>query len=281
MSDFFDFDQSAAQQVQGAMETGDFVKLPYDAILFHWQRGDASVAADLGSGTRHYGGWAAGEEQMRDMAPTIPERFVPEIFSTPDGQKTFTNYCVRNLPVVPIGRRFRWFTTQDNPKGRGHLQIVCYAATYDSTAKTYTPWMPIILSAKGLSAMELDNCFKTWKTETSTARQTLTNGAPPNFFWAHVGTFGKERKVKTVGKGATASFITPPVVFIPETLDEAFLRRAFIGKEMTSKLGALAEESREWLEAWKKDEKNDQQPQAEPVNTGKAKPPARQEEPPF
>lgn len=273
---YFEYDQAAAETVKGAMETGEFIKLPFDAVLFHWVRGDASVQPDIGSGVRHFGGWAAGEENMRDYAPSIPERFVPEVFATPDGSKTFTNYCVRSLPVVPIGRRFRWFTTQDNPKGRGHLQYVCYAALYDQENKVYSTWMPVILSAKGLSAMELDNCFKTWKSETAVMRQTHANGAPANFFWSHIGTFGKQRIVKTVGKGATASFITPPTIFVPETLDEAFLRRTFIGKEMTAKVGALAEESREWLEAWKNDEKQPIQAESAPAQADmKAKPPKK------
>lgn len=281
---YFEYDQAAAETVKGAMETGDFVKLPYDAVLFRWVRGEAGQAADAGSGVKHYGGWAAGEENMRDFAKTIPERFEPEMFTSPDGQKAYMNYCVRNLAVVPIGQRSCWKAIDPTSQARKHLQVICYASLFEQETKVYTPWMPVILSIKGLSATKLEDAFKAWKDATSTLRTLHANGAPANFFWCHIGTFTKARNVQTVGKQGAQNYITPPVAYVPEPekLDLEWLKRCFVGKEMTVTLGQLAEESREWLDAWKKEEQ--EKPDSnKPASTGKATPPKKIDlgEPPF
>jgi hypothetical protein len=262
MTDYFDFDPQAGEAVKGAMSTGDYIQLPFDAVLFRWVRGEANIQSDMGSGARHFGGWAASEDDLTGKAKDIPEKFQLEYFTTPDGSKTYGCYTVRSLAIATMGRRFRWFTDPRNQgdKGRGHLQILgmCAMSKVENKVITFTPWMPVILSAKGLTTKHMEDALKTWEHDTAIMRQTHANGIPAHFFYGYYGTFGKERKPLTVGRSGAQNYITPPTVFIPENLDVEYLRRAYVGRQMADQMAEMVGNSQEWLHAWDKENQPEQ-----------------------
>ena len=256
MDNYFDVPREAAGAVSAASTIGEAIQLPFFAPVFWWVRGDSTVQPDVGSGVRHFGGWATDATALEAEGLEIPPYLMQEYFTSDDG-KSYAVYACRTLAVAQIGIRFRW-TIRRNPdgsvdardKGRGHVHILCHSATYDKKAKTYTPWSPVVLSAKGLSARSLQDAFQTWSRSSAVPRAKMTSNAMANFFWCHVGTFGKEAQHEKVGKKGQQSYISPVQVYIPEDINEEYLKRTFVGREMAEKMGSLAEEAKEWLHAW-------------------------------
>lgn len=265
MSDF-DFDPQAVDTI-GDMSAGGFVQLPFDHLFAYWIRGDAAVQPDLGSGARHYGGWAVERPAFEAVVPApVPDKFILEHVTNASGEAREV-YAFRNIICAPFARRFRWYvdSRRQDDKGRGHVQYAVLTALFNKTENKFNYFKPAILSCKGLTSVQLDKCFSNWKAATATLRANSANNAPPNFFWLPVGTFGAERKAQKAGQ----SYITPPSFFVPSseygkeldpnklTVDD--LRRLYIGRELTDKMAMLRLESQEWLDEWSKPQ--DAQPQ--------------------
>lgn len=278
----FDYDPQDAAALEGATQFNDFVSLPFPTVLFRWVRGEAAASQTEGSGTKHFGGWAASDENMtQNVANEIPEYFQGEYFTSPTGDKAYMNYCARYLTISPFATRNRILVDNKDGKKRKHIQVACMAALV--VDKVYNPWMPVILSVKGWGNCKwLEDEFKRWKDKTAVMRLKEAKNAPPNLFWMHFGTFGDKRMVETVGKGTTQGWITPPRAYIPadEKITVEWLQKIFIGRELIGKIAAMAEESKEWVDAWK----NQEQPQAQQDPPGHAAgtyAPAADDEPPF
>ena len=250
-----DVQNSVAQ----SYDNNDFVELPFNAPLFWWKRGGDMTGDDVAK----HGGWICNQENFIKMAPyengemILPKRMDEVVFSSSYSGGTYSTYCTRSMPVAPFAQRFRWTyrTTLDGEKdktdkGRGHLQVLAIAAIVDD-AKKYQYWSPVILSAKGLSAKSLQDCLKAFDSATMLLRGKELKGIPANFFWQHLGSFGKEMVKKTVGSGNQSNFITPIQVYMPETVDMEFLEKVFVGNEIATTMGELAKMSAEWLDEWK------------------------------
>jgi hypothetical protein len=119
--------------------------------------------------------------------------------------------------------------------------------------KTYNLWTPIILSAKGLSAKSLQDALADWDRKTVALRSAECNGLPSNFFWIHLGSFGKEMQKMQVGRGSKSNFITPVQIYMPSDLNIDYLKRTYVGKDAAVTMSVLAEESQDWLKEWNKD----------------------------
>lgn len=267
-NNYFDLDDQITETVDNAWNQQEGVQLPFDHVLFWWKRGDPSVQKDLGSGVRHFGGWAANVDNLFSGAPIIdgnrwiPDVFVEDTFVSSEEGETYQVYTTRRLAVAVIGQRFRW-AYRRNPdgsivksdRGRGHVQILGLSAL-PKKDKSYDTWSPVVMSAKGLSAKALQEAISQWEKATAVLRSSEANSIPANFFWLHLGTFGDEIVKQKVGKGNTTNYITPPQLFQPENITVDFLKRVYVGKENAARMAVLAEEAEEWLADWNEQDKN-------------------------
>jgi hypothetical protein len=231
------------------------VDLPFPAPVFWWHRGEPSASKE-GSGVAYYGGWAATVDDMQTRAPSIPSKFQQETFESPSGG-TYLVYATRVLAIAPIARRFQWVVDQERPgdKGKGHAHILAMCGLVAQDKVSYEAWSPVILSAKGTSAMALDDAMRKWDSATVALRAQLAEASqrlPAYFFWCTVGTFGNERITKTVGEGRNTNYITPAQAYIPDGLTAAKLSKWFVGEQVAQQMLQYRNDAQEWLDAWNK-----------------------------
>ena len=284
------FDIGAAQDiVRQSMNPTDAVVLPFFAPVFYWTRGRPNIPEQQ-SGVQHFGGWQTDAVRLEEeLGGDIPfERLIRETIVTGDGE-SYDAYVCRYLIVATIGRRFR-LTKRTLPdgsldpqdKGRGHLQVLAYSTGFDKDNKAYIPWLPVVLSAKGMSANSLDKVLKKWQKVTAEAR-VQAGKVSSDFFWNRLGTFGKEVKKETVGKKGAQNYITPIQLMLPDKIDLDFLKKVFVGKEIAEKMGQCAEQAQEWLHAWDKlrGTRGDKTAPNEPESPTDAPPDQTDDEAPF
>ena len=180
----------------------------------------------------------------------------------------YTICQTRVLTVGPIGVRKAWRVEDPNQrndpkaKRRSHVHVLAYLAIM-SAQKEYEPWGPVVLSAKGFSAMHLENALNDWTKYTAEARlRYATKGqftVPSMFFCMPVGTFG-ERSTETVGQGRQQSDITPPKAYNPTTKEGGVtaddLSRWYVGDVIAGIMNQHNEQAREWLHAWENEDDN-------------------------
>jgi hypothetical protein len=140
---------------------GDTVTLPFDAPMFRWQRGNPGVATTQGCGAAHYGGWMADVGQLTEAGIEIPPWLSVEYFTYSNGKEDQV-LAARVLHVAVIGRRSRWVSDETTGRKRSHIQYLCYVARYDSGIHSFIPWMPVVLSAHGLTTKHLNEVFAQW-----------------------------------------------------------------------------------------------------------------------
>jgi hypothetical protein len=145
--------------------------------------------------------------------------------------------------AAPIATRHRW------NENRSHTQILAYMAT--KNGKEYSPWGPVVLSAKGYQARNIRQAFADWERATTPTRRDHAPGIPAWCFFAVIGTFGEERKTVMVGKGQQSP-ITPIGAWIPEIMSKTHLEKTFVGKDVAERMVELKKQASEWLAEWKK-----------------------------
>ena len=249
----FDLDKEIIGNVKGAWSASDQgVQLPFDNVLFWWKRG----GDERSDGVLKYGGWVASYENVMDVVTgDVPSKLESATFNSMTGG-TYDVFATRNMAFAPIGKRFQWAyryspegERDPSDKGRGHLQVLGISAFLNED-RTYNIWKATILSAKGLSAKTLQDALAEWDKKTIAIRSSEGNGIPSNFFWLHLGTFGKEVNKMRVGSGNKANYITPIQIYIPEELNIEYLKKVYVGKGVATTMSVLASESKEWLAEW-------------------------------
>lgn len=254
-----DLPQELGNKLKSGMETDGGIKLPFPAPIFWVINGDAKMKT---KDAQYYGGWASKEADLEDalqqLKLDLPAGIELTEMSTKDG-KEYGAYITRSLLVAPIAKRQAWIVTRpdgsetrkerysDGEKARQHVQILCQLAV--KTGDGIFPWSPIVLSAKGYQAMFLMNAFKEWDKHTLDLRRKIAPNAPYNLFYCAVGTFGKEREAKPVGKNAQSP-VTPIKVYLPELTDKD-LERLYVGSETANAMSIYLDDAQEWLNAWK------------------------------
>lgn len=244
------------QEIQQGMQ-GDAISLPFFAPYFYWTRGDSNESQS-GSGVMHYGGWSASADVIDSNLDAMPGIFTKEVRTGSEG--TYEVYASRHLFVAPIAKRQRWEIKDETDKGRSHVQVLAYAATFEKSTRQYQPWMPVILSAKGMATVDFNKVITEWEKATSEVRKEWADGGSSYFFWMTIGTFG-ERVAKSVGK-VQKSFITPPQLYIPfggnpgAWTPEQF-GSLYVGDEIANSMIDYKDAAADWLEAWNDKEKAD------------------------
>jgi len=277
----FELDNEIINNVKGSWAAGDQgVQLPFSTVLFWWKRG----GDERSDGTQKYGGWVASYENVLESIPTnpegradIPTKLSQETFHSDYSGSSYEVFTTRNIAFAAIGKRFKWTyrtppdgSKDPSDKGRGHLQVLGLSAFLNDD-KSYKLWLPVILSAKGLSAKSLQDALDSWERKTIALRASECNGLPANFFWSHLGTFGKDVQKLQVGRGNKSNYITPIQIYMPSELNIDFLKRVYVGKDAAITMSVLAEQSQDWLTEWSKDSQgNEADTSSDPDNVADA-----------
>lgn len=234
----------------------DRITLPFAAPFLWWMNGDNHYKPTKErpqADARYFGGWSSNQDGFDIALADIGRDTAPAGFSLVElvgDEGDYSAYITRAVSVVPIGKRSRWIKN-DEGKSRSHVQYLCYMAGIETeeNRKLYVPFAPVVLSAKGWSAAALETAFQTWGSKTAKARNEFASKAPAWFFYAPIGTFGKEPNVKQVG-GKQKSPITPCSVYVPDDVTADVLQTVFVGDVIA---GAMVEYRRlasDWLTAW-------------------------------
>lgn len=262
------------------------VRLPFPNMFFYWRNGNPAmkdIAAQPGHATDYFGGWAINAEDYETVCDEFGVNAGLTRISTVNREgNSFDIYTSRNLSVALIKTRERWITNEDNKTQRSQFQALCYMAQYDTVKKLYVPFGPAVLSAKGWAAKRIKQAFKKWDSETAAARKEFTSskiyksGIPAWYFYAAIGTIGKEIKTESVGNKQKSN-ITPCDVYLPinkETgeripITKEFLHTCYVGSSTFAIMHDLASQSKEWLDAWaeptKEQDARNLEPEPEPI----------------
>lgn len=283
-NDPFAINDEAARKLNGGMDLGGGIELPFDAPVFWWMNGSPQNRA-LAQSTPavYYGGWAANADSIDSVQEPrggIPAGLVKTDIYTRNS-KTVEAYTSRVLVVAPIGFRSCWVAGADGaqvrslaytPGGRQHIQVLALMGVKADGA--YQSWGPVVLSAKGYQAQYLSTALKDWKKTLERPRREHAPNVPAWAFWCALGTFGQNPSVMQVGKGNNTSPITPIELHIPKVIDREKMITLFVGTHGVDEMASLLEEAKEWLNAWKSQSQNHAAPNGageddfplEPVN---------------
>lgn len=240
-------DPTLKDGVQGSMQTGQGVQLPFVAPLLWWKNGETALTktAEI-TDARRFGGWGVSEEEIVNAGMELPNNWNMFELSGSKGND-YNAYLARFVYVAPIDRRFAWFQKPETGSWVSKLNILAYMGEM-TAEKKMIPWGPVVLSAKGYSGQHIDNAFKKFMTETA----KLRDGDPSNYFYHPIGTFAKEPIFeKVTGKGGSSSPITPCQLFVPNggyTVED--MDRYFVGDEIAAVMVDLRDQAREWLSDW-------------------------------
>jgi hypothetical protein len=252
-------DNQIARKLDQGMRTGDNTDLPFPVVYVWAFNGQTSYRTQ--GGTLYYGGWACKTEDLQNVAEQqglpIPKDWKAVTISSRDGGE-FDAYTTRSVIAAPIGKRESWLadgrrSTSYLEGGRRHLQVLAYLAesTGNGGSKSFVPWGPVVLTAKGYQARNLLDAFANWDKATSQMRRVVAPGVPAWCFYLSLGTFSKERQAMNVGKPGAQSPITPISAYIPERFTEDLMTSLFVGSETAAVMSDLQDQAAEWLNAWK------------------------------
>lgn len=240
------------------------IRLPFLAPNVWWFNGRNQFKKE--NDQRYFGAWSMNDD---DMAAAMQEAgvsqpplgWVPFDMVNDDGDN-YNAFLNRFICIAIFGSRKTW----DKKENKGRYQVLGYLAYPDQDRKI-TPFGPVVLTCKSMASKFLQDAVVDFQTKTQTARRKFANNLPISAFYALLGTWGNQRVEQTVGKGANQKKVTPLRLYLPEQIDEQFLRTYFVGKEIAAKTAALKKEAREWLDAWK-------QPQEPAASNGRDVPQA-------
>jgi hypothetical protein len=250
-----------ANRLNGGMQTGNAIELPYFTPKFFVVNGDPRMKAV--GGAHFFGGFAVTVEDWQKaceewgVAPCDTPGFVQSEMDTQDG-KTLDVFMGRSLIVAPIANRVTWANPDGQrfseyaPGTRQHAQVICELAK-KSEDGAFETFGPILITAKGYQAKYVLDSFAAWDRATKSIRGKIAPGVPAWCFYLSVGTFGKERKQVMVGKGAQSP-ITPITAFVPKEITAELMERLFVGQDSAEVMLTYLEGADEWLHAY--DQKN-------------------------
>jgi hypothetical protein len=256
----FDLPKNVTEQIDQNLEQRGAITLPFDVVYLWVHNGDSKLEK-LG-GADYHGGWSGKKAECDSYCESrglkIPAGFT-ETSKRVTGNVKLELYCSRFVLVAPVGFRESWAIDRSRfaeytPGARHHVQMLVYLYEKQQPdpkqPSTYTPWGPVVLSAKGFQANNLIKSLSTWASALDPVRRKICPETPPHFFLRAVGTFGKEPSFAEVGSGSKKSTITPIEVFIPEKVDEVSLSAWFVGADMALVMADLAGQAKTWLAAW-------------------------------
>jgi hypothetical protein len=251
-----------ASRLQGGMQVGSAIELPFFAPKFWAINGDARLAS-LG-GALYFGGWAVDavdwEKAIMDdwllEENEMPQGFSKQVIVTADGRNVDA-YVSRSIIVAPICTRVMWVLadgtrlTQYTQGARQHVQAIVFLGHKRTDREEIIPLGPVMLSCKGYQAKNLLDSFSAWDRQTKGIRSKIAPGIPAWCFYLAVGTFGNERKQEMVGKNSQSP-ITPIRAFVPKDMTEELIEKVFVGQQTAESMAFYLEASDEWLHAYEK-----------------------------
>jgi len=278
---FITVPKEVSDNIKDGMEHGGSIQLPFAAPFVYVQNGNPQLKA--AGGVSYFGGWStdkdAMDECLKETGQELPKYFTAEEMTSSEG-KPLSNYASRFVVCAPIAFRESWIKNKDRypeyQEGtRRHVQMIAYLADSwiegekGKRQRLYAPWGPVVLTAKGYQAKNILDAFGAWIHMTKDVRRVIAPEVPAYFFSACLGTFGEEPNFQRVGKGAQTSLITPIELYQPPTMDEAVVRRLFVGEAVYTIMSDCKEQAKDWLVAWKEqslDMLNKAQPEQPPAD---------------
>ena len=258
----FELDAETAAGLSAGMEFGGAVELPFIAPLFWALNGTPQHKAQLampgGAPALYYGGWMCEREDLDEAVQagggTALPGLIPTDFVNREG-KELPCYSTRRLILAPIGVRSSWVlrgTRSPNylAGARQHAQVLVLLANSPDEGKTYQPWGPAVLTAKGYQAQSILDGLKAWNRHTQAWRSTHAPNTPAWAFYLGLGSFGDAPKTRMVGKSGAQSPITPLEAYLPEKLSDEMMKKLFAGRDTARRMADLARLASEWLHDW-------------------------------
>ena len=251
-----------SDNIKDGMEHGGAIQLPFAAPFIYVSNGNARF--QKAGGVSYFGGWStdkdAMDEVLKETAQELPKYFTAEEMTSSEG-KPLNVYTSRFVVCAPIAFRESWVHEKNRyPEyregTRRHVQMIAYLADSwiegekGSRQRKYAPWGPVVLTAKGYQAKNILDAFGAWVHMTKEVRRVIAPDVPAYFFSACLGTFGEQPNFQKVGSTQTSS-ITPIELYEPPSMDEAVVRRLFVGEAVYTIMADCKEQSKEWLTAWK------------------------------
>lgn len=261
MSEEFEVPAGYTEDIGDPLE-GESIRLPFLAPIVWWQNGKNAFKKD--GGAPYFGGWAMSDVDMAALVSSnsdaLPLGWTSYDLVNDQGED-YTAFMTRWAYFAILGARSRW----DKQANRGFYQVLAYLA-YQNTEKKPVAFAPVVLSSKGMGSKFLRDAVIKFSTQTAAARKKFANDLPISAFYATIGTFGTTPEIQSVGKEeGKKKNVTPLKLWLPEKIDEAYLRAAFIGKDLAALTAGLKKDAGEWLKAWKQaPEQQPAQPKAEP-----------------
>jgi hypothetical protein len=251
-------DPNLARKLDQGMKSSENIDLPFPVVYIWALNGQSSYKQQ--GGALYYGGWACKAEDMVAMADqqenAIPSDWKQVTISSRDGGE-FEAVTCRNAIIAPIGKRISWLSEGRRSASyidgaRRHLQVLAYMAENkaENGSRSFVPWGPVVLTAKGYQARNLLDAFSKWDKATSQVRWHVAPGVPAWCFYLSLGTFGKERQVLNVGKPGAQSPITPITAYIPEKVTDELMSSLFVGEGVAEKMSQIQDQAVDWLKAW-------------------------------
>lgn len=246
--DPFEVPEGYAGDIGNPLE-GEGIRLPFLAPFLWWTNGLNQFKQE--QGPRYFGGWTMNDVDM----VAASELSDPKVDFTPgwtpfemvnDAGESYTAFLSRHLYIAVFGSRKKW----DNEKNRGQYQVLGYMGYRTQGSNEMFPFGPVVLTAKSTASMFLQNAVIEFANKTAAARQKYANNLPISAFYACLGSFGDKRVEQEVGKQVKKK-VTPLKLWLPEKLDDNFLRSFFVGREIAARTTELKKQSQEWLAAWK------------------------------
>ena len=233
--------------------------LSFPAPMFWAANGSAKEKAPS---PLFYGGWSVSRQNMDD-AVSKERRVLPDGMQAAETVsregKNLALYVTRSLVVAPVAYRRSWLT-KDRRRlpsyeagSRQHAQILCVLGmklkTPSESGAIYTPWGPVVLSAKGFQAKNLLGALTSWEDHISALRAAVAKKVPAWLFWCSIGTHGKERLQEMVGQGQNQSPITPIGAYLPDVTED-LLKKLYGGEPLARQIVDLRAKSTDWAKAW-------------------------------
>ena len=246
----FEIPAEFQNKLKDSMKDNGVVKLPFAAPTMWWMNGKPALKSvkQVENATR-FGGWGISRDEVDNFGSELAE--VPAYWQLHDdlanGQGgSYAAYLCRTAWVAPIARRYGWFDR--NGQGRSSLNVLCYLAIYQPD-KTLLPYGPVVLSAKSLTCVDLDKCFKEFAAKTASLRA----GTLPNYFYHPIGTWGQEPAfVERKSKSGASSSVTPPQLYLPKNgITTETLQKWFVSGEVVTEMASLYDLAQDWINDWK------------------------------
>ncbi len=261
---------NSTNRIDENMAGGGGVELPFMVGVTWIMNGDAKMAALVQAkqapAATFFGGWAAGTDDFAAMFESINAEVMPTwkaaTLSNRAG-KAYEVYVARTVTFAPFAMRSSWLHKDtrvrypDYVQGTSqHVQIAGYffyqAKNQNGGQDEFRPLFPVVLTAKGFQAKNLQEALKAWKRNSMAARKKLGDkGESPWAFCMTIGTFGAERKSKMVGPQGKQSPITPVELAPVEKITAEYLESRYVGDAVLETMNEMAGMANEWMNAWK------------------------------